>query len=447
MTRQFAAGVGRRLIRNERGVALPVVMFVGAALLLITTVITMRSISRIDATGLDADWETALHVADTGLNEGLASKHITISFDTGETLPVFTSADEERDWALSAAQSASVTEAGVGEYALVVPVGAGVMYSVGYVPSRGAPGVRTRVVRAEYVSDFYQAKGALTSGGNVDFLGNGSLLDPSGGQQASLHANGTVETSSNSTIEGCITSGVSTIAATGDCEESPLFPLWQMPLVDPMVYYSYAEIVLCPDGVARAGPSHSLVGDSTPETPCDTLDPIVDRQGWSSKVTGGVRTWDPKNVDPGGVVYVYQGSVDGKLGKPGTPVTMTLLVEGLSGWETCTPLTSGSVSLSAGSFMVASLDPGSSPIGVIATGDVYYRGGATVQGAIFANEQVNYGGGPESYGPVLAASACDSYHSPVTGDTSLGGGSVINFGGNFETLFEVGIIPTSWNEL
>ena len=437
-----------RGLTGERGVAITLVLLVGVVLMMISAVVVLRSLRSAGNAGSNADWEQALGVADAGMDVAMAIRDIDFRHTTGNALPAsFADLEEERAWVLAEVASEPTVATPDGEYAVVVPRDSEVIYAVGYVPSRDHPSVRTRVVRMEYRSFNFVFEMALLSGGDVDFGGGALTVDPTGGTGAHVHGNGTLTLGNNVLIDGCGTSSVSEFPATEDCPESPIDP-FPIPRINPRPYYSFAEVALCPDGTARGGPAHSTNPDPTPLTPCDPGDLLVDSPGWRPTVRIGYADWAA--TDASGIFYVYRGNVLAKIGKDHPvfpePIEVAIFAEGTPGWEDCTG-PAGHVTVSAGAFMVTPESMLEGRTTIIASGDIKYLGGAIVQGAIFAYEQVAYGGGPESWGPVLAADSCDSPFSPVSDESTVIGGGVISFSGELPTLLEVGIVPELWEEL
>jgi hypothetical protein len=403
-----------------------------------TSLVIARSLRQAGTTHLDAEWERALNVAEAGADYAVNEKNADPLFFAGEDVPVTADRVAERLWAVTAAAGQSTVVTPEGEFAFLVPYNEPVIYAVGYVPGREAPGVRVRVVRREYVPVRYDADIAVLVGGAMDILANASVL----GAGADVHSNGDVTLGNNVQVEGCVTSSSSSIAADPPCPESPVDPVW-IPPVRVRSYYQYATLVMCPDGTLRGGPSHATLPDPTPRTPCDAADPIVQDNDW--KYLANKNTWTVKG-DGEGVFYAYHTNIEATLGKLSQSVKVGATMFSETADLTCAVEAGGTITLSAGAFIEyhSSLDEFETAI--IAEGDVNYSGGAVVQGAVFAREQISYAGGPESWGPVLAADECDTPFSPVS-TTTITGGAVVNYGGPIETLFLAGVRATDWDEL
>ena len=455
------------LRRGEEGFAMVAVLVLGACLIALSSVIVLRGVRAVGNTSGDARWERALPVAESGLEMGLQALELDAEFSTTEDYPAaFASPQAERAWAVTVADGASgddLVATPVGEYVVVKPAGVNLLYAVGYSPSREAFGRRTRVVRIGYELHAVEwtLEYALLVGDGLNLSGNFLVVDTNGYESANVHSNGDVYTGGNWGVEGCLTA----FAAPGLPEEPgcPPKPWFDEPIppIDPAVLYDTAEVVLCPDdGKAYAGPAYPAqtgmpADDGVPcnETVDDNHDGVPDRQiplnGWSSKVQGGVRAWDPSGTTLSGVYYVHWANVVGKVDGQAT-----LLISSASG-ATCGGNSTGNLELAGNSFFrTADSLQALYDVAVIAQGDIYYRGGATVQGAIMAHEQIDYRGNADSSGSVIAEGACDTSGSPVAGSRISGsvftGSSFISYPGIEKTPFTSLRLESevlSWQEL
>jgi hypothetical protein len=177
---------------------------------------------------------------------------------------------------------------------------------------------------------------------------------------------------------------------------------------------------------------------------------VVTLNGWSSKFQGGVHNWKTQGATDGGVVYIFAGNFDGKLGDSTSPLELTLILEAAGG-DTCSAPATGSVELAGNSnfFVHSSLSSMDMDIALVAQGDIDYQGGATVGGAIFATEQIDYRGNADSWGAVVATETCHTTGSPLTNST-LSGTSVINYPGPLTTPFSASTLRAEvvgWYEL
>jgi len=432
----------RRLFKDERGAAIAMVLLIGSVLVMLTGVVVTRGIRQMGNTSGDARWEQALNVAEAGMEYAINERNADSEYATGETVPSFGDRAEERQWAITEAADNPVVATPEGEFAVIVPGTDQVLYSVGYVPARGAEGVRTRVVRREYATARFTTANGLLVGGDADLQAN-SVIDDPDGENATVYVNGALTIGTNTVVDGCALSAVSSFPETADCPASPVAPAW-IPSLRVRPYYAFATTALCPDGTARGGPVHPSFPDPTPDTPCDPADPILPSPDW--KFLAHKNSWSAKDIFQSGVIYLYGTNFDGGLGKePQNKIAeITLLAERSS--RSCLVDAGGHISLSAGSYIEYHSSLGVYKTAIMAEGDILYRGGATVIGAVMAGEQIDYSGGPNSWGPVTATDECDTPGSPVS-TTVLTGGSFIRFSGELETLLVVGIRPTNWDEM
>jgi len=442
--------------RDERGVALAIVLLVGVALVLVSTIVVARGFRQLVNISNDTNWDLALFAAEGGLDDGLVLLDIDFTSTTGETIPLATlGTDDERVWAIAAADARSdldVTDLSDGQYVLVRPDNANVVFSVGYSPSRAAVERRVRVVRATIVGNpwMFTVEYALIVGDDLELSGNTTVNDLNTNDGASVHANGTVtEIGGSATVEGCLTESDSFRPATALCAPSPL-PPEPMPVIDPRLFYPYSHYVLCDDGVAYGGPVH-LTDPDVDTIPCNGNETAVALGGWDSKMQGGVWSWTTlPAADTDGVFYVHNGSFDGKLGSAGIPRQITIILESGGGGSCMNPST-GNLELSGNSEF--SVHPSIAALGwdiaAVAQGDIDFAGGSTVGGALFAHEQMDYIGNSDSWGAVIAVEVCDTIGSPLS-SSSLSGTSVINYPGPISTPFTASTLQVEvvgWYEL
>jgi len=432
----------RGLLRDERGAAIAMVLLIGSVLVVLTGVIVARGVRQMGNTSGDAEWEQALNVAEAGMEYAINEKNIDAEYATIEIVPSFADRGEERDWVLAEAADNPLVVTPEGEFTIVAPEFEKVIYTIGYVPSRDAIGGRTRVVRREYETAQFIAANGLLVGGDAELAANTVIDDPDG-SNATVYVNGSLSIGVNTTVDGCALSATTEIPATSECPSSPVAPAW-IPKIRTRPYYALATEALCADGTVRGGPMHPSYPDPTPETPCDPTDPILPSPDW--KFLANKNSWSATDNLKSGVIYLYGTNFDGGLGKmPQNKIAeITLLAERSS--RSCLVDAGGHISLSAGSYIQYHPSVAAYKTAMIAEGDIHYRGGSTVIGAVMAAEQIDYAGSPDSWGPVTVTDECDSLDSPVS-STVLTGGAVIRFSGELETLFVVGILPTDWDEL
>ena len=440
---------------REGGFAVVAVLLVGAILVLLSTLMVARGVRQMGNTAGSSLWEEALATAEAGLDTGLNALEWDPDFNTGETLPAsFATPEAERTWALEAAEAhpdEDVVATPAGEFVLVKPENAAFLYAVGFSPDRATLGRRTRVVRVGYALSEVEwtLELALLVGDDLEMSGDANIVDTNGNDAADVHANGIVDSGGSYEVEGCLTSSESAFPAVLNCPASPLERDWPIPVIDPLVMYPFAQIVLCPDEQAYAGPAYPVPGLADGDLdPCTGDETPVAAPGWTSKKKGGVVEWNPGSED--GVFYVHEGNVDGKLGSNTDQAEMTVIVSAVSG-GTCSGKSTGHLTLSGNSNVTVhpSLSEAGYDVAIVTQGDIMYRGGATVGGAILAHEQIDYRGEAGSWGPVVAASVCDTPGSPVN-QTELFGNSSIGYPGPVRTPFtdsrlEADVV--AWHEL
>ncbi len=444
--------------RDERGVAIAIVMLVGVALVLVSTIVVSRGFRQLVNTANDTNWDNALFAAEAGLDGGLVVLDGDFTYTTGETIPLSSlGTDAERTWAVATADArpdSGVIDLPDGQYVLVRPDNANVVFAVGYSPSRTAIERRVRVVRATIEGNTYTftLEFALLVGDDLEISGNTTINDTNLNDGASVHANGTVtEIGGSATVEGCLTESDSSRPATATCPPSPL-PPEPMPVIDPLLFYPHAQYVLCDDGVVYGGPAYSLPPDRDPDMiPCNGNETVVALTGWNSQLQGGVMNWStqPAAVTDG-VFYIHNGNFDGKLGSATDPRQITIVLES-GGGGSCSAPSTGNLELGGNSEF--SVHPSIAALGwdiaAVAQGDIDFQGGSTVGGALITHEQMDYIGNADSWGAVVAAEVCDTIGSPIS-SSSLSGASVINFPGPISTPFtssNLQVEVVGWYEL
>lgn len=431
-----------RLHRDEQGAALVMVMFLGLALVAVATALTVRAARQVMNVALEADHEQALQVAETGLNQGLMLLQDSGAFTTGEVAPTFANRSAERDWIEAVAEQASpsrLVAAPHGEYVVIKPVNADVVYAVGYAPNRAADSRRIRVLRAELgfrsIPGSYFATYALLSGRDLGLNGNPAVFS---GRVVGVHANGFLDVSGSTSISACLSaSGGARISGAvsqpAGCAAPGNQVAIEVPMISPRALWVRSQYDMCPDGRVRAGPAHPTLGRTAANRPCTGSiigDASTTLLGW--KFTGccdakmGAK-WDYDTDFPtDGVFYFFEGSV--KIPKSaGTgldPWHVTLIVEP-SG--TCPSAVGGDVDISGNPTMVAHAGGGNL---VVAAGrDLRISGSPQATGVFGAHEQIVVSGNPElTESSLLAEDACDSTTSNEHSSFVSGNPTITNAG-------------------
>lgn len=441
-------------LRSDRGVALAIVMLVGAVLVVLSSLMLARGFRQLVNTHNDVSWDNALFAAEAGLDDALHTLDYDFDFSTGQAIPDGTlGTDGERTWAVTEADAATSGLVSVpeGEYVIVRPSNSSVVFSVGYSPSREATDRRVRVIRAAIVGNpwEFETENALLVGDDLELSGGTVINDTNDGDSASVHTNGTFTGTGSYTVEGCVTSSESAIGATAVCPPSPA-PPEPMPVIDPLVMYPYAEYVLCDDRAIYGGPAHLLTPD--PDlVPCSGNETVAVLNGWTSALSGGVVTWSasPSAATPG-VFYIDNGNFTGKLGADTAQLLATVILSHGTGSD-CTVPATGNLILDGNSNVAVhpSIQAAGYDVLFAAQGDVVFAGQAQVGGAILAHEQIDYRGTADSWGAVVAVDACDTTGSPISTSVTTGN-SVINYPGPLLTPFvatSLMVEVTGWYEL
>jgi hypothetical protein len=427
-------GLMGRLRREECGMAMATVLLLGMALMALTAVVATRSLRQAGNVGSDLRWEQALMVAEAGLDTALIRVYENKSYNTGETVPeYFSSTEAERDWAVAAAEEhpeEDVEAALEGEYVIVRPANASVVYVVGYSPARAETTRRTRVVRVDYgprpETVIWEQERSILVGGDLDMGGNPVFK----GDLADAHTNADLNMTGNPTFQD------SCISATGDagiignlvepvyCDDRyPEYYQETVPIPDftPRDMWFMSEYDMCPDGTVRAGPAHAVHGGTAGAEPCTglALATLVEGQsfqGWvydeCCDALEGAKWSYPGNTTNDGAYYFYQGTVrvPGNVGTQTSPFRVLLMIEA----EGSCPNHVGGDFIQSGNVVLAPYTAGTvhadNHIIVIAGRDIDWVGNGRREepGAVLAVEQISISGNPQIYGSFVARDACDS---------------------------------------
>lgn len=453
-----------RLHRDDRGAALVMVMFLGVALVTVATAITVRAARQVMQVALEADHEQALHVAESGLDEGLQALQTDPAFTTGEIVPSFNTRSEERLWVQAHAEEVTGTRlvtAPQGEYVVIRPMNAAVVYAVGYAPSRDAEGRRIRVVRAELgtrqVPGGWFATYAVLSGANLKINGNPAVTS---GRSVGIHANGFLDASGSTSVDGCVSASGgarisgAVVADVGCPAPGNQVPI-EIPVVSPRALWDRSQFDMCPDGKVRAGPAHPSLGRTAANRPCTGTiigDATTTLLGW--KFLGccdskdGAK-WDyDGNVGVDGVFYFFEGSakVPSSPGSAIDPWLVTIIAEARGD---CINAVGGDVAISGDPTMVA--HPGGGNLLVAAGKDLDLGGGPHATGILAAHQQISVSGNPVLVeASLLAEEACDSSTTSNIHESFVSGNPSVSNSGELSTPFtgtRTIQVMVGWDEL
>lgn len=458
-----------RLLGDERGMALIMVVGTASVLSIISSVIAVQSISNLRQNATERTFERALHVSEAGVDDLLFRLRETEgAYDTGETAPSsFASVQAEEQWAMDRADAAvaadpdrlaSVRE---GEWVSIRPSNQAVIYAIGYVPNY-ADAREIRVVRAEYDFAPFDPTTAVLTNGNLTLDGNPTVAGTGG----HAHANGNVEISGDPSISGHVTSsggysesGNPSIGDPGNSGGS--HSQIEAPDVEPRENYGMSEYDLCPDGTVRTGPSYDagleLIPGAT-DVPCNgTILGPTGTEFRGFKKTGDDASQGAKwslsgNTAFDGVYYAYQGSIkiSGNPGSAAAPWRVTLFAEAsAAGDEPHCNHVGGDIQISGNPYMRGH-DKGQG-LGLVAERDLEISGNAGVGtddyiGVHAAHEQFKVSGNPSIDGALIANDLCNTPGSPTGPGSSISGNPTVEFNGASVPL-GTNVRTTLWLEI
>lgn len=443
-------------LADERGIALVSVVLLSSILFSLGAVVIGRSLSDYNQVRGDRRFEQTIQVADSGVDRTLFKVGADPTYSTGETLPDADSfPTTEEAWVLDAAADNPAVKVAEGEWVVVKPSNASVIYSIGYVPSRAAP-VKTRLIRAVYDLAPFVPNTAILTAGDLEISGSVEVTGVAG----SIHANGDIAMNGGPAVDGYVSAGGdydtgnSTIGDPANSGGGK--PPREVPLVDPRESYALSEYDLCPDGTVRGGPSFSGPERNLTTTPCAG----GTAPGWTTGVE--YRGWTHQGEDwkynsgtaYDGVYYVYHGSVQisGSPGSAATPWNVTIMAEAQgsgAGEPGHCPHTGGDIDVSGSPVMRPF--PAAAPLLLIAGRDLELTGtglagDASLDGVIAVHEQFKLSGTKTINGIVLANDYCHTAGSPVDKST-ISGTITINYDGGLEVPLGLTIRTTHWNEI
>lgn len=306
--------------------------------------------------------------------------------------------------------------------------------------STGTVGGVSVSVEGTLVRALYKAEHALATDGDLDISGNPTINGTSGSvhSNSDLDLTGSPSVSSTATATGTVTTtGSPTVgggSASGATTES-------IPVVTISDYKSQSEYVLGADGIVRDGAGTALHDTSVSDNfrtgvgSCSSQN-----KGWGYDAGPPVK-WDIGDSCgfPGN--YYIEGNVElgGNVGSAGSPFSATIIAEGYIE-------TSGGPEIQ--NRQLAADPEEIQNIFFMAGTDIKMRGNpsTTIQGMIYAGEQIDLGGNVSINGFVLAADAAASESLVTSNDVS--GNATITYNGDVTSPFlsnKVTVI--SWQEL
>jgi hypothetical protein len=457
---------GDARLRGEQGFAIAAVLLLGTMLLMLGSVVVIRSLRQAGNVNVDAQWEQALAVAEAGLDLGLDRAASSSGFSTGQILPEFSGdPSAERAWIVDTADATVSSEVGTtpqGEFVILRPDNSSAIYSVGYVPSRNAEPRRVRVVRAQIGTAIrpgaWQARYAILTDGELGLNGNPTVVS---GVTVGIHSNDYLSVGGSSSVDGCLSASggariTGAVIQDPSCQPPGNQAPVTMPLVDVRSLWSFSQYDLCPSGQVRAGPAHPIQGHTVANEPCTGATLEADAQtspfrNWRFQGCCDAKLnarWTYETDDAAdGVYYIHEGSVDisSSPGMLGAPWEVTLLIEGLG---TCPAQTGGDLSISGDPTMV----PYSGTDALLAAidRDLEITGNPDTSGLIAVNEQIKLGGTADvTEGAFLASNDCDSADDQIDENYVAGNTTITNSGpisSPFPGVDDVAVV-VAWTEL
>jgi hypothetical protein len=445
-----------RKLDNEGGFALASVVFLGAVMIILASIIVLRASARVSLETASNNSDEALLVAEGSLDAYVASLATTADPDavsTGQTLAELSDKsgnvdkNKVRDAALAlAAKSAkNVIQAPEGEAVIVKPSDGGVVFSVGFVPGVSTT-AKVRVLRIDYAgasgggATTWTASQAVLTGSGFD-LGRSALVTGSilvGANFADMqrdstingdiHANGSYSEDSNVTVSGCVTASSGTVTPKKGCATSPTttqtIPVVQ---IDARSLHYLSWYDLCPKGVRKYGPAHptapaALKGSA--DVPCSGQ-VASDSSPW----VGSGTTWSVSHSNKiTGVFYVYGGDVDFDRDVTGTGATIIVEKDYGSASTSPDPLpacgtgTGGNIMVGRSFDDVAAattiLPSESIGIALVAEGTINIDRDVTITGLVVSREEVVVGRSFDMVGALAGLDAC-SRGSSVDRDATI----------------------------
>ena len=460
--------------RDEAGFAL--IMVIGMTLVMMGLMVVGATIAvnSLRSSRNHSGFESALAVAEAGVDKTLAILQVDSSFNPcacSFTASELASAPNEQAAAkaklLTYANSlGTLPKTNQGEYVAIRPMGAQKVFAMSWVPSRDAPGARSRFIKAEYLFSPYKPGNALAAQGNVVFDGGSVTIEQSGttcpnAAAAPVHSNGDITGNANSNcITGTVTaSGSYSMSGSVGTGSGGGTPLETIPTVDPRAIYTNADVNadannvnnwfdLCPDGTVKTKATLTpCTGSTLAGTSVTTVGGGY--RGWLYTKVGNLVTWSMGAADSqySGIYYVYQGDAYVNGGTTGqnlawnATVLAESLVNGAPGSSaTCNKL-GGNVSwhntditsFLSGTVLVAGADL-----------DIQAASNTLQRGLFAAADQVYMSASSATTvtGAVIASDTC-----PNTGHPNELQGITLNFDTNFEAPVKSIVRTTQWIEL
>lgn len=186
---------------GEDGIALVAAMLAVIIIGGLVAVMVATAQHQTRATGVERRFETSVHAAEAGADEVILNVNEDLSYVTrdssGDDHVYNPGAMTEQEWVLAEAANTNTVTTAFGEAVGIRPKDTttgrpiDVIYGVGYVPSRGHPAAKVRVLKYQVEPGDYSPSTAILIDGDLH-IGQGANV---GGFSGNVHANGNVHIS------------------------------------------------------------------------------------------------------------------------------------------------------------------------------------------------------------------------------------------------------------
>ncbi len=438
---------------SDDGIAIIWVVLAAAFIAGLSTVLIFRATSNSDQQLAERRFDTALFVADSGLNAALEQLYLDPDFFNAPTDPTFPDESAEKQWVLG--EVASMDALGTldletvegGEYAYVRPEDSEVVYAIGFSPSYVDPDASTRVIKVDYTPDIdntyvFLPNFGIASGGDVTVGGNGV-----GGIKGGAHSNGDlVKGNSKTEVTGC-TSGDDSNDFEPDnpAECGPGVGVTEeIPDVIPTEFHGLSTVDLCIESgatVIREGGALS----AKPGKPCTGAKILASAAsyGWSR----GGRDWTYNGGSTKSEVFFIAGG-NAVMKGDSPPGGITVIVDA---WDKTMCATQGGDLSISGNIQLSPHTSAKDLMFVIGR-DLSMGGTSDVFGIMLTHEQFDIGGNPGANNAVIGWGECDTPGSPEPTSQIRGAGK-ITYNGGLEAPLYGGknatglVIIDRWDEL
>lgn len=427
----------------EDGIAMVLVIGVTFLMFLLVSIAFNATNTTVDSSGGHVRFETAVHLAEQGIDQTLARLQKDKTYVTGCTTPC-TAADDAL--ARTALATAPLETTPQGSFAVVKPAGSNVIYAAGWIPNRSAAR-EERVLKVEYIfSPFSPGFGILTEG-DLEIAGTAEIL----GTHGDIHSNEDIDVIGNgSSASGQVTaSGTYDPPNIGTPAPAAGHPRQTIPAVDPRTVYSDLSAKYAANWYDLCGPDGTVRSPGT--TPCTGAVLAAPSgastfRGWKLIGSGTTRKWQMSSSTAyDGVYYVYRANADlsGSPGSTGVPWSATVITEKNNNGSPCEQ-DYGDISVSGGAVAKPFIDG----LLLLAGRDLVLGGtpNQSLEGGITVQEQFSVSGNGKINGGIIAEDRCDTPDSPVHTNRVSGDVSITYNGGLEIPLFKQ-IRTTLWLEL